>query len=813
MYGVHCVDCDASKFLRRLDIGPRELHASWREAHKRQAFGLPVKRIKEFVWNATKWRKVVTDVQLGIEHVKKAHAASHKVASIVYPTIAALGETNEDIESAMLPALKRIMEESKTDAGVRMLCSSLKTDALASIFPPCETETLMTYWGASGDNVRESLTAKPPPMEGVELGDIQRAALDAAQAAFGAVVGKQRTMWQKRWLQRRKSAGFGSDSAMYEAVAWLRESVLWVLGQMWRHVKTFAFIAAMIAAVVLTYCAIMGRGYVDGGFAVDGKHEDGNVVNVAKPAYKGSSNFGFDIWGVGESMFNKAMGNGWATNKEVKEQQAAAQSQTNQANEKRRLRIQARDDAQKERIGKNETNQIGMNEDQKALDTAISLRRYETGVCSVVWQCMDAMVALVNRLSYTHWIARYIDAFFQKNVADVSAELLADNARKQYFLELLNEKNRSEEAKGLSEQLKSATNDVLKKVSVHGNNPAALSRWIGKKQGWWDYFTFSLSKTDFNAQESGLTTNEDVGSQLEVVSHIAAIRNAYKNEEISEDRSKKLLHTFLDPEKNKKNAEQAKTFFHKAFSKNEFDKYSVEIDNIVKGEFDEELKKASEAVKHAQTQAMGLSSYLSAIRNIPGLVSMGDALGVNGDHPAPSFQASQLIGTGLLTGIILAVYALGPMVLPVLLIAAGAGLLANYLTQSAHQAIVVAAGVLVVILPMMVNVTSDQYTQVQALTNLMLQTSGEIRTARIANAHAEAAAMHAKSVADAARAGAFASAAAGIAAGVATGGNPMAMSAAATAGGSLVSNMVAGEGALASTRLLAQTRTYFGEYV
>ena len=210
-----------------------------------------------------RWPKVFSDVHEGLKQLRQAHAASQKLAAMVYPTIATLGESEDDVQVAVLRLLHEIHEE--TDPDVRKLCSSLKTDALSSIFPSGETETLATFWGASAESVEESIGAKPPPsMEGVELEDIEKTALSAAQAAFGAVMGtsEHRKSWRLRRRRRSDAADFGDGaSALTEALAWLRESVMWVISRVWRHVYRFAFVAAMIAAVVLTYCAIMGRGY------------------------------------------------------------------------------------------------------------------------------------------------------------------------------------------------------------------------------------------------------------------------------------------------------------------------------------------------------------------------------------------------------------------------------------------------------------------------------------------------------------------------------------------------------------------------
>ena len=301
--------------------------------------------------------------------------------------------------------------------------------------------------------------------------------------------------------------------------------------------------------------------------------------------------------------------------------------------------------------------------------------------------------------------------------------------------------------------------------------------------------------------------NRDLGNELATMSEISAIKKAYKDKQINAGEKDMLLSNIY---RNKPG------HIHKFLS------YSANLGSdarkrgldIMKGEeADHIIRQVPETVRLVQRQAMGISSYLGVMRNIPGLVSVGDALGVNRALTTPTAMMSQGIGTGILAGMFLAWYLQGPMFVALLIVAAGAGLFAKYMKAGDHTSLAIAAGIVVTVFPRLPSATSDDAHVLNELAALMTHTSGEIRTARIANAHAEAAAMHAKSVADAARAGAFASAAAGIAAGVATGGNPMAMSAAATAGGSLVSNMVAGEGALASTRLLAQTRTYFGEYV
>jgi hypothetical protein len=206
---------------------------------------------------------------------------------------------------------------------------------------------------------------------------------------------------------------------------------------------------------------------------------------------------------------------------------------------------------------------------------------------------------------------------------------------------------------------------------------------------------------------------------------------------------------------------------------------------------------------------MGISSYLGAMRNIPGLVSVGDALGVN----KTSSQLSQGIGVGILAAVFLGWYLQGPMFVALLVVAAGAGLFANYMNAGAHASMVIAGTIIATVFPLLPSATSDNTDVIRTLAELMTQTSGEIREFRVNNARAVAAAMQARNASDAATAGAIGGAVAGIAAGVYTGGNPVAVTAAANAGSGILAAAYKGAGDRAVYAKLDEIRSYFGEYV
>ncbi len=227
-----------------IGIGHEDLYASWRNAHKHQAFGAPFSENLKFL-DVRNWPKVTSTVRAAFNDVKLAHGASQRLGADLIDVI---GGLDGDDFSSIAPKYARIIERAKGDPGFAVLCNPVRTEALRAVFPSDESAT-REVWHGSSENVRASIASKPPPdvPGGLGLEQIEQATIDAAQAAFGRVV------------HRRKGTRFGADYVA--ALRWLRDSVIWVIGKMWKHVKSFAFVAAMIFAVVLTYCMFMDREY------------------------------------------------------------------------------------------------------------------------------------------------------------------------------------------------------------------------------------------------------------------------------------------------------------------------------------------------------------------------------------------------------------------------------------------------------------------------------------------------------------------------------------------------------------------------
>lgn len=236
--------CTAEYFLDAIGIGHEDLYASWRDAHKHQAFGAPFSENLKFL-DVRNWPKVTSTVRAAFNDVKLAHGASQRLGADLIDVI---GGLDGDDFSSIAPKYARIIERAHGDPGFAVLCNPVRTEALRAVFPSDESAT-REVWHGSSENVRASIASKPPPdvPGGLGLEQIEQATIEAARAAFGRVV------------HRRKGTRFGADYVA--ALRWLRDSVIWVIGKMWKHVKSFAFVAAMIFAVVLTYCMFMDREY------------------------------------------------------------------------------------------------------------------------------------------------------------------------------------------------------------------------------------------------------------------------------------------------------------------------------------------------------------------------------------------------------------------------------------------------------------------------------------------------------------------------------------------------------------------------
>ena len=215
------------------------------------------------------------------------------------------------------------------------------------------------------------------------------------------------------------------------------------------------------------------------------------------------------------------------------------------------------------------------------------------------------------------------------------------------------------------------------------------------------------------------------------------------------------------------------------------------------------------AMRLVRTQTVGIGKNLGAMANIPGLSFIGDALGVN----AFASEQNKTKGAAILAGIFLAWYLMGPVFASLLIVVATAGFFAHSQGMSATQSFSISVAIFVGLFHLVPDVTSDQAATINSLLQLSAQTSADIREFRMQNAHEQYSQASARAAADSARHGALASAAAGAAAAYFTGGNPVAMSAAASAGSNLVSGLSKHKELEAQQRLYDQTRSFFGEYV
>ena len=236
--------CTAEYFFDKIGITYKDIYASWRTAHKEQGFGLTLSESAKFL-DVRNWPKLASTVRSSIEEVQLVHGASQKLAAGLIDALGELGDGDDF--GALAPKYKKIMDDARGDEGFKILCNPVKTESLRAVFP--SEETMRALWQRSSETVRASVASKPPPdvPGGLGLDQIEQAVLSAAQAAFGRVV------------RGRKGARFGVDYV--EALRWLRDSVIWVFKQMWKHVKSFALVATVIFAVVVTYCMFMDREY------------------------------------------------------------------------------------------------------------------------------------------------------------------------------------------------------------------------------------------------------------------------------------------------------------------------------------------------------------------------------------------------------------------------------------------------------------------------------------------------------------------------------------------------------------------------
>ena len=363
--GTRCV---AAGFLARLGITPEELHASWRRASKEQSFGLSAMELARFA-SPSAWRQTAASVRDAAEQVQKASGAAQRLSARLVPALIELGDSDDF--SRLAPVCAEIIRDAASDktGGFAVLCQPVKTEALRAVFPE-DQDAVRALWRSSSETVRESLAARPPPAtaesmpQGME--QYEQAVLAAASSAFGAVMGAG-------------GASFGSD--IVESLVWLKESVLWVLGSMWKHVRSFVFVSAMIFAVVLTYCMFMDRTYLND-ITVDGK---------------GAA---YDI----------------RTGDEI-----AAEGLTKAAAERATAQKAAEDEIAKEQALKHtkpaSTSTFGAAPAPEPVavvsgfETAVASRQYAPGVCSIVWGGMDCIVRLMHNGMFSHFAER-IDRLF-----------------------------------------------------------------------------------------------------------------------------------------------------------------------------------------------------------------------------------------------------------------------------------------------------------------------------------------------------------------------------------------------------------------
>lgn len=821
-------ECDPAKLMSRLNIQPHDLQATWAQAHKDPSFGVSLFDMPEF-FKPSRWREAFHDVQQGIKETRQVHAASQKLGTMVFETVSNLGESNEleDIQSAIFPLLHQIHEEAKTDAGVRMLCSTLKTDAIAKIFPPAAMDTLTSFYGASTQSVHASIEeSPPPPMDGVDVTDqtfeiAKEAKLEHARAAFGAVMGTSEE--RRRWLRRRRrSTAFGGFA---DAVRWLRDSVLSTIQRVWKHVGRFALVAVMVAAVILTYCAIMGRDYESDYAFVENVDEKGKPTGTFTSI--SHENLAYASFGEPVSFTIAGLFYGTVAILGTLGFTFALLQDTDLAN------MTSGTDYLQKGTDYVRKARVHSYSDQELLDKSLSTRAYKSSMCSMVWKCLDSVVKLMNSSGSTK-LARAVDSFFQSRVATADQQLLAQNAHQKVLaasMKLASERTGANlkgylgwtEATGReygrkhtelvgSDAYKSTESDLVARGAIHGLDDTTKKWKMLDMKGIagnfrhrnQDILTATSSKDTFEA-------NTRFPQQLECMNEWLAITKAELNTEQKKKLKSDLLNerqddilTFISitsdtARKEQQVAQTAATaggtklveYIDKLF---EADKLQDEIPN---------------AMRLVRTQAVGFGKNLGAMANIPGLSFIGDALGIN----AFASEQNKNKGSAILGGIFLAWYLMGPVFASLLIVVAAAGFFAHSQGMSATQAFGISCTIFVGLFHLVPDVTSDQAATINALLQLSAQTSADIRQFRVQNAHEQYAQASARAAADAARQSALASVAAGAAAGIFTGGNTAAMSAAASAGSNLVSGLSRHREIEAQQRLYDQTRNLFGEFV
>jgi hypothetical protein len=350
----------AARFLHSLGITPRELHASWLRASKEQAFGLSPMELARFA-SPSAWRQTARSVRDAAEEVQKASGAAQRLSARLVPALIELGESDDF--SRLAPVYAEIIRDAASDktGGFAVLCQPVKTEALRAVFPQ-DQDAVQTLWRSSSETVRESLAARPPPAMAASmpqgLEQYEQAVLAAASSAFGHVMGADR-------------ASFGSE--LVDSLVWLKESVLWVLGSMWKHVRSFVFVSAMIFAVVLTYCMFMDRSYI-------------NDITVDE---KGTA---YDIR-TGEKIEAGGL--------TMAEPQAAFQKAAE-------AKIGAETKANVTKFGAATAAPVpGVT----GFQTAVASRQYAPGVCSIVWSGMDCIVRLMHNGMFEN-LAQRIDKLF-----------------------------------------------------------------------------------------------------------------------------------------------------------------------------------------------------------------------------------------------------------------------------------------------------------------------------------------------------------------------------------------------------------------
>jgi hypothetical protein len=225
-------------FFDRVGITPLTLFESWSRAQREQSFGGQISwRERAKFMSFSNWGTMLDHVRRSVSEVQQAHRASQKLGTILIDAIGELGETDDF--ASVAPHYTKLTQVAREDVAFKILGNPLKTESLRAVFPDDEDEVL-SLWRTSSETVRASIDDAPSALASTGLGleHIEKATLDAARAANGAAFG---------------------DVA--ETLAWLRESAMWAIGEMWRHVRSFAFVAAMLFAVVVTYCMLFDREY------------------------------------------------------------------------------------------------------------------------------------------------------------------------------------------------------------------------------------------------------------------------------------------------------------------------------------------------------------------------------------------------------------------------------------------------------------------------------------------------------------------------------------------------------------------------